>query len=101
MYDKLQSKRTFTPRVSNYHNIADEWNADVAIHGTQSARHGWEWYEIGFFACWTQSRSLTLLFRSAREVAVAHPVNDLVAGHLSFPSILRVSAGPGCAATAV
>lgn len=60
-YDKLQPKRTFTPHVSNHHNIADEWNADVAVHGTHSARHGWEWYEMGFFACWTQSGSLTLL----------------------------------------
>jgi hypothetical protein len=47
--------------VSNHHNSAGDWDADIAIHGPQSARHGWEWYEMGFFACWTQSGSLTLL----------------------------------------
>ncbi|KAF1345612.1 purine and uridine phosphorylase [Lizonia empirigonia] len=60
-YDKLQPKRTFTPHISNHHNGSGEWNADITIHGPQSARHGWEWYEMGFFACWTQSGSLTLL----------------------------------------
>jgi hypothetical protein len=47
--------------VSNHHNSAGDWDADIAIHGPQSARHGWELYEMGFFACWTQSGSLTLL----------------------------------------
>ncbi|KAF2631393.1 hypothetical protein BU25DRAFT_454846 [Macroventuria anomochaeta] len=60
-YDKLQPKRTFTPHISNHHNSASECNADIAIHGPQSARHGWEWYEMGFFACWTKSGSVTLL----------------------------------------
>ncbi|KAF2625513.1 hypothetical protein BU25DRAFT_460243 [Macroventuria anomochaeta] len=58
---KLQPKRTFTPHISNHHNRVGNWNADFAIHGPQSTRHGWEWYEMGFFACWTQSGSLTLL----------------------------------------
>jgi hypothetical protein len=60
-YDKLQPKRTFTPHISNHDDSAGKWNADIAIHGPQSARYGWEWYEMGFFACWTQSGSLTLL----------------------------------------
>ncbi|KAF2627577.1 purine and uridine phosphorylase [Macroventuria anomochaeta] len=60
-YDKLQPKRTFTPHVSNHHSSPGEWSADVVIHGPQSARHGWEWYEMGFFACWTRSGPVTLL----------------------------------------
>jgi hypothetical protein len=31
------------------------------MHGPHSVRHGWEWYEMGFFACWTPSGSVTLL----------------------------------------
>jgi hypothetical protein len=60
-YDKLQPKRMFTQHVSNHQYSLSDWNADIAIHGLQSAQHGWEWYEMGFFACWTQSGSLTLL----------------------------------------
>ncbi|KAF2621841.1 hypothetical protein BU25DRAFT_463292 [Macroventuria anomochaeta] len=50
-YDKLQPKRVFTPQVSNHHSSPGEWNTDIAIHGPQNARHGWQWYEMGFFAC--------------------------------------------------
>lgn len=60
-YNKLQPKRTFTPHISNHDDSTGKRNADIAIHGPQSARHGWEWYEMGFFAHWTQSGSLTLL----------------------------------------
>ncbi|KAE8873266.1 hypothetical protein PTNB73_02417 [Pyrenophora teres f. teres] len=60
-YDKLQPKRTFTPHISNYHSSAYDWNTQTAIHGPQSGRHGWEWYEMGFFACWSQLGSITLL----------------------------------------
>ncbi|OAG08765.1 uncharacterized protein CC84DRAFT_1204042, partial [Paraphaeosphaeria sporulosa] len=60
-YDKLRAKRTYTPHISNHHSGAGDWNADVAIHGPQSVRHGWEWYEMGFFASWTPSGSITLL----------------------------------------
>ena len=48
-YDKLKPKRTFTPHVSNHNSSSDNWHADIAIDGPQSTRHGWEWYEMGFF----------------------------------------------------
>jgi hypothetical protein len=60
-YDKLKPKRTFTPHVSNHTLIPKNWNADIAIHGSQSTRHGWEWYEMGFFTYWNQSNVATLL----------------------------------------
>lgn len=60
-YDKLKPKRTFTPHVSNHNSSPDNWHADIAIHGPQSTRHGWEWYEMGFFTYWNQSGLTTLL----------------------------------------
>ncbi|KAF2866232.1 hypothetical protein BDV95DRAFT_585185 [Massariosphaeria phaeospora] len=60
-YDKLQPKRTFTPHVSNHYSSPGDRNADIALHGPQSTRHGWEWYEMGFFAYWTQSGPTILL----------------------------------------
>ncbi|KAH7392015.1 hypothetical protein DE146DRAFT_661419, partial [Phaeosphaeria sp. MPI-PUGE-AT-0046c] len=60
-YDKLQMKRTFTPHVSNHASEVTDRNARAAIHGPQSVRHGWEWYEMGFFIYWTPSGSMTLL----------------------------------------
>ena len=41
------------------------------------------------------------VLRSACKVAVAHPVDDLAAGHLWFLSVRRISAGAGCAALVV
>lgn len=31
------------------------------MHGPQSARYGWEWYEMGFVACWNPSGVVTLV----------------------------------------
>ncbi|PSN58704.1 purine and uridine phosphorylase [Corynespora cassiicola Philippines] len=60
-YDELKPKRTFTPHVSNHHFSSRDWNADIAVHGPQSRRYGWEWYEMGFFTCWDQPGLITLL----------------------------------------
>jgi hypothetical protein len=60
-YDELRPKRTFTPHVSSHKTRSDDWNTDIAVHGPQSMQHGWEWYEMGFFACWNASKHLTLL----------------------------------------
>ncbi|PSN62773.1 purine and uridine phosphorylase, partial [Corynespora cassiicola Philippines] len=60
-YDELKPKRTFTPHVSNHHISSRDWNADIAVHGPQSRRYGWEWYEMGFFTCWDRPGLITLL----------------------------------------
>jgi hypothetical protein len=54
-------KRTFTPHVSNHQLGLDNTSNDMAVHGPQSLRHGWEWYEMGFFASWKSSGQLTLI----------------------------------------
>lgn len=60
-YNELRSKRTFTPHISSHKTRTDDWNADIAVHGPQSMRHGWEWYEMGFVTCWNASGHVTLL----------------------------------------
>lgn len=54
-------KRTFTPHVPNHQLGLGNGIDDVAIHGPQSAQHGWEWYEMGFIASWKRSTPLTLI----------------------------------------
>ncbi|KAF2789053.1 purine and uridine phosphorylase [Melanomma pulvis-pyrius CBS 109.77] len=60
-YDKLRPKRTFTPHVSNHSAKPDEGNAEISVHGSQSMKHGWEWYEMGFFASWDPLGHVTLM----------------------------------------
>lgn len=60
-YNKLQLKKTFTLHVSNYYNIANKQNADVAVYRTYSARYRQEQYKIEFFIYQTQLGLLTLL----------------------------------------
>lgn len=60
-YDTLKPKRTFTPHVSNHQSGTDTWDAEIIVHGPQSTRYGWEWYEMGFVACWNSSGPVTLV----------------------------------------
>ena len=60
-YDELRPKRTFTPHVSNHRAKSNEWNAEISVHGQQSMQHGWEWYEMGFFASLNPSGHVTLM----------------------------------------
>ncbi|CAI6342361.1 unnamed protein product [Periconia digitata] len=60
-YDTLKPKRTFTPHVSNHQSGTDGRDAEIIVHGPQSARYGWEWYEMGFIACWNPSGLVTLV----------------------------------------
>ena len=60
-YDILKPKRTFTPYVSNHQSGIDGWDAEIIVHGPQSTRYGWEWYEMGFIACWNPSGLITLV----------------------------------------
>lgn len=57
----LKPKRTFTPHVSNHQSGTDGWDAEIIVHGPQSTRYGWEWYEMGFIACWNPSGLTTLV----------------------------------------
>lgn len=60
-YGILKPKRTFTPHVSNHQSDTDGWDAEIIVHGPQSTRYGWEWYEMGFIACWNPSGLITLV----------------------------------------
>ncbi|KAF2829005.1 purine and uridine phosphorylase [Ophiobolus disseminans] len=60
-YDELRPKRTFMPHISNYKAKRNEWDAEISVHGPQSMQHGWEWYEMGFFASWDPSGHVTLI----------------------------------------
>jgi len=60
-YEKLKPKRVFTPHVSNHEFGFNDWDPEIALHGPHSVQHGWEWYEIGFFACWNQSGLTTII----------------------------------------
>ncbi|KAI8930739.1 hypothetical protein NX059_012347 [Plenodomus lindquistii] len=60
-YDKLMPKRTFTPHISHHQLGCDNSSNSTAVHGPQSVQHGWEWYEMGFFASWKSAGQLTLI----------------------------------------
>ena len=47
--------------MSNHRAKSNEWNAEISVHGPQSMHHGWEWYEMGFFASWDPSGHVTLM----------------------------------------
>lgn len=54
-------KRTFTPYVPSQGTDLCNLDTHVAMHGPQTIRHGWEWYEMGFFTYWHPSGATTLL----------------------------------------
>jgi hypothetical protein len=60
-YDALKPKRMFTPHISNHQSDIDGWDAEIIVHGPQSMRYGWEWYEMGFVACWNPPGLITLV----------------------------------------
>ncbi|KAF2179935.1 purine and uridine phosphorylase [Zopfia rhizophila CBS 207.26] len=59
-HKELQPKSSFT-RHHSTGEIGNLLNPNTPIHGPQSIRHGWEWYEMGFFVHWTPPHSTTLL----------------------------------------
>jgi hypothetical protein len=54
-------KRMFTPHVSNHQLDTDSWDAKIIVHGPQSTQYGWEWYKMGFIACWNPLGLITLV----------------------------------------
>lgn len=60
-YDTLKPKNTFTSHVSNHQSGTDSLDIDIIVHGPQSTRYGWEWYETGFIAYWNSSGLVTLV----------------------------------------
>jgi hypothetical protein len=60
-YTQLRAKRTFTPHVPFRHWNSSNRANDAELHGPQSVQHGWEWYEMAFFACWNRPGRITVL----------------------------------------
>lgn len=61
-----QTHKELRPKSSFIrHNSALEMgnlpHTHTPVHGPRSIKHGWEWYEMGFFVHWTPPYSTTLL----------------------------------------
>ncbi|KAH7350407.1 hypothetical protein BKA66DRAFT_476291 [Pyrenochaeta sp. MPI-SDFR-AT-0127] len=59
-HTELRPKSSFTRHYS-FGEISPLSKSNAPIHGPGSVKHGWEWYEMGFFVHWTPPCSTTLL----------------------------------------